>query len=270
MTKEYLGKVALVTGGACGIGFSIARSLAQQGAHVVIADKNADGGTSVENLLSEEGLSAEFIHIDLAVPGQAAEMVEKAAKHTGIVNVLVNNARAGERLGLFEETEENWDMALGVGLKAAFFSSQALIKLCAAQGSKGSIVNIASIAAILATNEAASYHAAKAGLQQITRYLAVVAGPYNVRVNGILPGLIIQERHYAKFNASDNEAYQKLATSYQPLGEVGDEKDVAEAVLYLCSKRAKYVSGISLVIDGGATVQEQFGLLLRQLQDSSH
>ena len=110
------------------------------------------------------------------------------------------------------------------------------------------------------------YHAAKAGLQQITRYLAVAAGPYNVRVNSLLPGLIIQERHHTKFNASDNEAYQKLATIYQPLGEVGDEKDVAEAVLYLCSERAKYVSGISLVIDGGATVQEQFGMLLRQLQ----
>ena len=190
-------------------------------------------------------------------------MVAATSRLTGGIDVLVNNARAGRRLGLLEETEENWDQALAVGLKAAFFASQATIRLMAERGGCR-IVNVASVAAIQATLESPSYHASKSGLLHLTKYLAVAGGPYRAYVNCVLPGLIVQEEHRPRFDSEGNEAYRAMAVGYQPLGEVGAEQDVAEAVLYLCSERARYVSGACLTLDGAATAQEPFGLLMRQ------
>lgn len=265
MSGDYDGKTALVTGSARGIGRTIARRLAEEGARVIIADINVEAGLSTAEFLRQAGHDASFLLVDLSVSGAGAVMIDTAVKLVGSVDLLVNNARAGKRQSLLEETEENWDLAIDVGLKSAFFASQATIAHLRKTGHRGAIVNVASVAAVLATNESPSYHASKAGLLQLTRYLAVAAGPHGVRVNCVLPGLIIQDEHRARFDAADNEAFRKAASRYQPLGDVGSEADVAEAVVYLCSERARYVSGSCLVIDGGATVQEQFGLLLRQL-----
>jgi NAD(P)-dependent dehydrogenase (short-subunit alcohol dehydrogenase family) len=261
--REYDGQTALITGAARGIGLGIARRLAEEGARVLIADIHGENGAAAVHSLRSTGLAADFIPADLSVPGGAAAMVTAAARLTGSIDVLVNNARAGRRLGLFEESEENWDLALDVGLKSSFFAAQATIRLMSDRGGCR-IVNVASVAAMLATNEAASYHASKAGLLQLTKYLAVAGGPYRARVNGILPGLIVQDEHRPRFDSPDNAAYRALTARYQPLGEIGSERDVAEAVLYLCSDRARYMSGTCLVLDGAATAQEPFGLLLRQ------
>jgi len=260
---EYHGQVALVTGAARGIGLGIARRLAEEGARVLIADVNVAGGTAAVHTLRAAGLAADFLPADLATPGGAAALIAAAAHLAGSVDVLVNNARAGRRLGLLDETEDNWDLANAVGLKSAFFAAQATIKLMADRGGCA-IVNVASVAAIQATNESPAYHATKAGLLQLTKYLAVAGGPYHARANCVLPGLIVQDEHRSRFDAAGNEAYRALTARYQPLGEVGSERDVAEAVLYLCSARARYVSGTCLVLDGAATAQEPFGLLLRQ------
>lgn len=259
--REFDGKVALITGGARGIGLGIARRLAAAGARVCLADINAPAGEAAVEALRRNGDAADFVTADLSVRGGAATMVDDAVRRIGGIDLLVNNARAGRRLSLAEECEENWDLALDVGLKAAFFASQAAIRHMAPRG--GVIVNIASVAAVQATNESPSYHAAKAGLLQLTRYLAVAAGPQHVRVNCVLPGLIVQEEHRQRFASPENSGYRELATRYQPLGHVGTEEDVAEAVIYLCSDRARYVSGTCLTLDGAATVQEPFGLLLR-------
>ena len=260
--QEYLGKTVLVTGAGRGIGLGIARRMAEEGAHVVIADINIEKGTQAAQDLRTRGLTVDFVHSDLSVPGGGEVMVAATARLTGRIDVLVNNARAGTRLGLLEETEENWDQAMTVGLKAAFFAAQATIRLMAERGGCR-IVNMSSVAAIQATMESPSYHASKSGLLHLTKYLAVAGGPYRAYVNCVLPGLIVQEEHRPRFDSEGNEAYRAMASSYQPLGEVGSEQDVAEAILYLCSTRAKYVSGACLVLDGGATLQEQFGLLLR-------
>jgi 3-oxoacyl-[acyl-carrier protein] reductase len=261
--KEYLGKTALVTGAGRGIGLGIARRLAEEGAHVVIADVNVEKGTQVAQDLRERGLTVDFLPADLSVPGGGEGMVAATDRLTGRVDVLINNARAGRRLGLLDETEENWDQAMAVGLKAAFFAAQATIRLMAERGGCR-IVNVASVAAIQATLESPSYHASKSGLLHLTKYLAVTGGPYRAYVNCVLPGLIVQEEHRSRFDSEGNEAYRAMAISYQPLGEVGAEQDVAEAVLYLCSERARYVSGACLTLDGAATAQEPFGLLMRQ------
>ena len=261
--QEYLGKTVLVTGAGRGIGLAIARRMAEEGAHVVIADVNIEKGTQAAQDLRASRLTVDFLHADLSMPSGSEVMVAAAAHLTGRVDVLVNNARAGTRLGLLEETEENWDQAMAVGLKAAFFASQATIRMMAERGGCH-ILNVASVAAIQATLESPSYHASKAGLMHLTKYLAVSGGPYHARVNCVLPGLIVQEEHRPRFDSEDNEAYRVLAVDHQPLGEVGAEQDVAEAVLYLCSERARYVSGACLTIDGASTAQELFGMLIRQ------
>jgi len=262
-TKEYYGKVALLTGAARGIGLGIARRLAEEGARVLIADINSEQGLEAVHWLVREGYQADFIYADLSLAGGSNAMVGAASKLAGRVDVLVNNARAGGRVGLLDETEENWNLALTVGLTAAFFASQAVIRLMTERGGC-QIINLGSVAAVQVTLESPSYHASKAGLLQLTKYLAVAGGPFHAYVNCVLPGLIVQEEHRSRFNSEDNESYRSLANYYQPLGKVGTEHDVAEAVLYLCSGRARYVSGTCLTVDGGATTQEPFGLLLRQ------
>jgi len=260
---EYRGQVALVTGAARGIGRTIAQRLAEEGARVLIADLNRDAGEATVRAFREAGLSADFLLVDLAVPGSAAALIESTIALAGNVHVLVNNARAGKRLALLDETEENWDLAVDVGAKAAFFLAQAVIRqMSAREGCR--IVNIASVAGVLATNESGSYHAAKASLLQLTRYLAVAGGPLRARVNAVLPGMIVQEEHRSRFESEGNVAFRNTVNAYQPMGEVGSETDVAEAVLYLCSSRSRYVSGTCLVLDGGATVQEPLGLMLRR------
>lgn len=263
--KEFIGKTALVTGAARGIGLCIARRFAEEGAHVVISDVNVEKGVQVAQDLRLRGLTVDFVPADLSLQGGGEAMVTAVARLVGRVDVLVNNARAGRRLGLLEETEQNWDQTVAVGLKAAFFAAQAAIRLMTDRGGCR-IANVSSIAAIRATPESPSYHAIKSGLMQLTKYLAVAGGPYRAYVNCVLPGLIVQEEHRVRFQSEGNTAYRDTAVSYQPLGQVGSEQDVAEAVLYLCSERARYVSGACLTLDGAASAQEPFSLLLRGLK----
>ena len=259
-SKEFLGKVVLVTGAARGIGLGIARRFAEEGARVFIADINRERGETASSNLRHDGLLSDFMHIDLSLPGSASAMVAKAFELGGKLDVLVNNARAGNRLRMLDETEENWNLALMVNLTAAFFASQAAIRLMTELGGCR-IVNVASVAASQVTLESPSYHASKAGLLHLTKYLAVFGGEFGTHVNGVLPGLIVQEEHRSRFHGPDNEIYKALATHYQPLNEVGTERNVADAILYLCSSRASYVSGTCITVDGGATAQEPFGLL---------
>jgi NAD(P)-dependent dehydrogenase (short-subunit alcohol dehydrogenase family) len=261
--REFSGRTAVVTGAARGIGRVISRRLAEQGARVIIADLNDEGGIKAVEELRATGAQADFLQIDLSLAGAGARLIEHSLQLAGRVNILVNNARAGKRLELSAETEANWDLAVTVGLKSAFFAAQAAIESMSGSGG-GSVINIASVAAVLATNESPSYHASKAGILQLTRYLAVAAGRHGVRVNCVLPGLIVQDEHRRRFEGADNKAFREQAEFYQPLGRVGSADDVAEAVLFLSSQRSRYISGASLVLDGGATVQEQFGMLLRR------
>ena len=237
---RFDGKVAVVTGAGRGIGFTIARTLAARGAHVIIADIDSERGKSAQAIIRTEGGRADHVAIDLAKPGAGADLVQRAAALGGGLDILVNNARAGARLGFADETEANWDLAHNVGTKAAFFATQAAATFMRKRGG-GAVVNIASVAGTQVTNEAPSYHATKAALLHLTRYLAVAAGEFGVRVNAVLPGLIVQDEHRERFDRADNAPYRALAAAYQPLGQIGSEADVAEAVAFLCSPRSTVV-----------------------------
>lgn len=253
--RQFAGKVALVTGAGRGIGRSIAAAFADAGADVAVCDIDRDASEATVSTLLGAGAKAAYFAVDLARSGAAREMVRSVARHFGRLDFLVNNARAGTRGAVEEESEDNWDLTVAVGLKAAYFASQEAIGMMASNAG-GAIVNISSVSALFVSRETASYQAAKAGLLQLTRYLAVSAARHDVRVNAVLPGFIVQDEHRERYQRQDNAEYRKRAESLHPGGRVGSAADVAAAVLNLCSASSSFVTGQALIVDGGLTLQD--------------
>ena len=254
------GKVAIVTGSARGIGKTIAAALGTAGARVAVCDIHRDASEATVRELQKAGASAEYFPVDLSKQGEPRRMVTAVAEKWGRLDILVNNARAGVRRGPLEDSEDNWDLTMAVGLKAAYFASQQAIPVMAANGG-GSIVNIASVAALLVSLESPAYHAAKAGLMQVTKYLAANAGTQRVRVNSVVPGFIVQDEHRQRYMSDDNAGYRARAEACHPLRGVGCAGDVAEAALFLCSDSARFITGQAIVVDGGLTIQDAWTVM---------
>ncbi|MDH3688326.1 MAG: SDR family oxidoreductase [Gammaproteobacteria bacterium] len=256
-TFNFKGKAALVTGSARGIGRTIAAAFGHAGARVAICD--IDRNTSKATVLDfqKSGIDAQHFSVDLSKMGEPQRMVAEVAEKFGRLDILVNNARAGVRRDLPEDTEENWDLTMSVGLRAAYFACREAIPIMRSGGG-GSIVNISSISAFLVSQECAAYHAAKAGMMQLTRYLAAHAGKGMVRVNSVLPGFIVQDEHKKRYFSDENVDYRIRAERCHPLGRVGHASDVAEAALFLCSDSASFITGHAIVVDGGFTIQDSW------------
>lgn len=259
---RFVGKVAAVTGSARGIGKNTCRAFGREGAQVVICDIDEESGRATEAELLEEGISVEFLCVDLICKGAPQAMVKQIVQQWGRLDVLVNNAKSGQRANLLEEDEDSWDLGMSVTLKAAFFASQEAIPAMGRVGG-GSIVNVSSVLGMLSGPHSPSYHAAKAALVQMTRYLAVEAGGYGTRVNCVMPGFIVQDEHGPRYERDDNRRYREIVEFAHPLGFRGKSDDIANAVLFLSSPEAAFINGETLVVDGGLTLQEQSGLLFR-------
>lgn len=263
MTRQefnFKGKVALVTGGARGIGKTIASAFGRAGARVAICDIDRKTSEATVRELKKAGVDARYFFVDLSKAGEPQRMVAEVSKTFRGLDILVNNARAGARGEPLKDTEESWDLALSVGLRAAYFASQRAISAMGSQGG-GSIVNIGSVSAFLVSLESAAYHAAKAGLMQLTRYLAAYAGGRHVRVNSVLPGFIVQDEHQKRYLRNDNGAYRDRAEQSHPLKRVGSASDVSEATLFLCSDSASFITGQAIIVDGGFTIQDAWTVL---------
>lgn len=258
---RFVGKVVAVTGSARGIGKNIACAFGREGATVIICDINEQNGKATESELRQRGMSAEFVLVDLRQRGAPQAMVQQIARRWGRLDILVNNARAGRRTSILEEDEDTWEEGITL-LRAGFFASQEAIRVMSQTGG-GSIINISSVAALLTCQESPIYHIAKAGMLQMTRYLAAHAGVYGVRVNAVLPGFIVKDEHRERYERNDNQRYREIAEFCHPMGHVGESDDVASAVLFLCSPEASFISGQTIVVDGGLTLQEQSGLVYR-------
>ena len=256
------GKVAAIGGGARGIGFSIAHTLGNAGARVWICDIDAERSKASVARLRKESIDARFMETDLEKRDGPQEMVRRVVDADGQIDILINNAKAGQRMGLFEETEENWDITVSVIQRAAFFASQEAIRSMKRTGG-GSIVNVSSVAALCSCDESPSYHSAKAALTQITRYLAQMAGGYGVRVNCVLPGFIVKDEDRPRYDREDNVSYRQVAEFVHPIRRVGSSDEVARAVLFLASDNASFITGHSLLVDGGLTGQGPFEMVSR-------
>jgi 3-oxoacyl-[acyl-carrier protein] reductase len=244
------GQVALITGASSGIGYATAVAMAQQGASVgVNYHKNRSGAEEVVEKIRKAGGDALAIHADVTSRSDVRAMVEAVTKRWGRVDILVNNAGdLLKRSTLADMTEEYWDQIMALNLKSVFLCVQSVWEAMAARKS-GCIINVSSIAGRNGGGPgAAAYAAAKGGLLTYTKGLAKELAPYGVRVNGIAPGVISTPYHE---RYSPPELFAKYIAGI-PLGRAGTSEEIAEVIVFLASPAARYMTGETVEVNGGA------------------
>jgi NAD(P)-dependent dehydrogenase (short-subunit alcohol dehydrogenase family) len=237
------GRVCIVTGGSQGIGEACARRFAREGAQVVIADVADAPGQA----LAAE-LGALYVHCDVGDKAQVDALVAATLRAHGRIDVLVNNAGIFKAADFLEVTEADFDAVLRVNLKGSFLLGQAVAREMAKAG-KGSIVNMSSVNAVLTIPTIASYNVSKGGINQLTRVMALALADKGIRVNAVAPGTIATELA-AKAVLTSEEAKARIL-SRTPMKRLGEPSEVADAVAYLASDAASYVTGEIVVVDGG-------------------
>jgi len=256
MELDFGGKVALVTGSGSGIGAEVARRLAAGGAEVGILDRKADRAEAVAEEVGGLALVG-----DVAVTADVEAAVERTVAELGEIDVLVPNAGMGTAKALWDYSDEEWDLLVGVNLAGTFRCLRAVIPRMVA-GSGGSVVNVASLTGIRPTVGEAPYSAAKAGVIALTQSAALEAAP-TVRVNCVAPGMV---RTPLTRMVTDDPAWRAGAEAGTPLGRIGDPGEVADVVCFLASDAASYVTGQTIVVDGGSILPSlQSDALLRAI-----
>jgi meso-butanediol dehydrogenase/(S,S)-butanediol dehydrogenase/diacetyl reductase len=244
-------RVALVTGGAMGIGAGIAQRFSEAGAAVVVFDINGERAAGAVKALAPG--RAKAITGDVSCEADVCTAVDETVREFGSLDVLVNNAGIEVPGQVVDLTAADWDRQLGVNLKGAFFFSKYTIPHMRAR-KRGVIINISSVHAFVSYAGNAAYDASKAGLIGLTRALALDHGGDGIRVNAICPGYIETPLHDAWLaTVSDPGATMRQVLSFHPLGRIGTPRDVAEAALFLASDAASFISGTYLVVDGAMT-----------------
>lgn len=237
-------KVAIITGAARGIGKTIAQRLAQDGATIVICDLMDEISDTAEELRSE-GAKVLPLKVNVTDLEAVESMVETAIEKLGKVDILVNNAGITRDALIVRMKESDWDAVLTVNLKGAFICTKAVARSMMKQRS-GKIVNIASVVGVMGNAGQANYSASKAGMIGLTKSSAKEMGRRGITVNAVAPGFIV-----SKMTESLPEAEKKKMLEAVPLGEMGTQEDVANAVAFLVSESARYITGQVLKIDGG-------------------
>lgn len=241
-------KVSIVTGGARGIGFAIARCFVGEGAKVVIADIDETAGQAAAASLRG---ACRFVATDVGNPRDAENVVAEACAF-GDLDILVNNAGIVHAADFLDIREADFDRVLRVNLKGAFLVGQAAARRMVDQVKAGKppgvIINMSSINAVVAISNQVPYCISKGGIQQLTKVMALALAPYGIRVNAIGPGSIMTD--ILKAVATDREAKRKLL-SRTPLGRIGDPDEIASIAVFLASEAASYITGETLYADGG-------------------
>lgn len=239
-------KVALVTGSARGLGAATARRLAQEGAKVIITDIQAEQAEATAAALRAEGLQAHCIVADITKSAEVQRLVEQTKAHFGSVQILVNNAGFPRDKYLLKMTEDDWDLVMEVMLKGSFLATKAVMPDMIEQG-WGRVINISS-RAHFGNPTQANYSAAKAGLIGMAKALAIEEGRYGITVNCVAPGFIETEMVQA---LPTYETIKERAIAMQPVKRVGRPTDIADAVAFLASERASFISGEVVHVTGG-------------------
>jgi NAD(P)-dependent dehydrogenase (short-subunit alcohol dehydrogenase family) len=240
-------KVAIVTGATSGIGLRTAQLFVKEGAKVVFSDINKSGKDAAD----AAGKNALFIECDVSDAESVKNLVAKTVEAFGTIDVLINNAGIVYRKPISETSDEDWNATINTNLKGAFLLSREILPIFEKQG-KGKIVNMASLAGIVGYENLSAYSASKGGIIAMTRSLALEYAPKKINVNCICPGAI--KTGMTKV-IEDNEMILKQILTSIPVGRMGDPIDIAYAALYLASDESDYVTGASIVVDGGWSVR---------------
>lgn len=254
--KRLAGKVAFVTGAAKGIGFAIARRFAEEGATVAVAARRQDQADAAATRIGGDVLP---IALDTTSDAQWKAAVARIEEQWGRLNVLVNCAGVTIGANLVDTDDSNWDQHMNVNLRGPFMGCRAAIGLMGRDGAPGSIVNISSAFGIRVTPGFAAYSISKAGLNAMTRVLALECARQNlpIRVNAIIPGGIETEMFEEELRRTglDREKAYALFAKIHPLGRIGKPEEVAAAAVYLASDESSFTTGLELTVDGGTTIR---------------
>ena len=246
---DFTDKIVLVTGATSGIGAAVARRFAEAGATLVLSGRNVERGAALAG-----DIGANFIAGDLTDPAFADRLIADTVQQQGRLDVLVNNAGIVYRRTVADMTNEEWRETMAVNVHAVFFLSRAAIPVMREQGG-GAIVNMSSDAAFIGATAMPAYCASKAAVMQMTRAMALDHARENIRINAVCPDMIRTPMlaGEARQMGSDPQSYFDAGAEGIPMGRIGEPEEVADAVVYLASERATFITGASLLVDGGVT-----------------
>lgn len=248
-------KVALITGGALGIGKATCELLAAEGAKVAITDIRDEDGKKLTAEINNSGGEAKYWNLDVSNEEDVKKVFSEVKTEFGKIDVLVNNAGiSGVNKPTHEITEEEWDKLMNINVKGVFFCTKHVIPAMKENGG-GSIINLSSIYGIIGAGDIPPYHASKGAVRLMTKNDALIYAKNNIRVNSVHPGFIwtplVEEM--GKKSEEGVEKFRKNLDSLHPIGHVGEPDDIAYGIVYLASDEAKFLTGSELVIDGGYT-----------------
>ena len=246
------GKVALITGAGSGIGRFTAMLFAREGCRVAVADCDPSGGQDTIDLIDEiRGGAATFVKVDVSKANDVRRLIREVVDEYGKLSILFNNAGVvGEPVPSTALTVEQWDRVLDVNLKGVFLCSKYAIPEMIKIGG-GAIINAASVFGLVGSEGRVAYSASKGAVVQLTKTMALEFAGYNIRINCICPGVI--RTPMTEQGLPADPAFQRVFMETQPMGRIGEPDAIAQAALYLASEDSSFVTGISLVVDGGWT-----------------
>lgn len=249
MCKRLQNKVAIITGGAMGIGEGHVRLFAEAGAKVVLGDVQEELGRKVVDDVKSKGGDAVFVRLDVAVESDWKKAVAEAVNRYGSLTTLVNNAGVFNPQGVEEETNEGWNRVIAINQTGIWLGMKTAMPELLKTGN-ASIVNIASIHGLVGSPGGTAYHASKGAVRVMSKGAAVEYGRRGVRVNTVYPGIIM-----TPILATVPDDVLVPLRDGTPMGRIGDPEDIAYCSLYLCSDEARFVTGADFVVDGGAIAQ---------------
>jgi gluconate 5-dehydrogenase len=247
---DLTGRVALITGAYRGLGFAIARGMAEAGARVILNGRKPAELDAAAQSLVDAGFAADVAAFDVTDRSAVHAAVDAAARKHGAIDILVNNAGIQRRAPFVEFKQEDWDAVIATNLTAPFIVSQAVLPAMIARRA-GKIIHIASLMSELARPTVVPYTSAKGGVRQLTRGMAVELAQHNIQVNAIAPGYFATEMNRALI---DNAEFNAWVCKRTPAGRWGEPPEIAGLAVFLASRAADYMTGQMLVMDGGMSV----------------